>query len=89
MSKEEVINILGQPIKSDFYKNVDEWFYCKTGTGADEHLALFFFDGKLIAKRNYVVTLNDINWQTGSCEKFIKRGDYREPDEVKEIRIKY
>jgi outer membrane protein assembly factor BamE (lipoprotein component of BamABCDE complex) len=89
MSKEEVISILGQPIKSDFYKNVDEWFYCKTGMGGDEHLALFFFDGKLIAKKNYVVTIQDVDGASGSCEWFIKRGSYREPDEVKQIRINY
>jgi len=89
MSKQEVVSILGQPIKSDFYKNVDEWFYCKTGMGGDQHLALFFFEGKLIAKKNYVVTVQDVYGQTGSCEWFIKGGNYREPDEVKEIRLKY
>jgi len=89
MSKEEVVSILGQPIKSDFYKNVDEWFYCKTGMGGDQHLALFFYDGKLIAKKNYFVTVQDVDGATGSCEWFIKRGSYREPDEVREIRHKY
>ncbi len=89
ISKEEVVAILGQPIKSDFYKNIDEWFYCKTGLGGDQHLALFFYDGKLIAKKNYVVTLQDVEGATGSCEWFIKRGSYKEPDEVKEIRLKY
>ena len=89
MSKEEVVSILGQPIKSDFYKNIDEWFYCKTGMGGDQHLALFFYDGKLIAKKNYVVTVQDIDGATGSCEWFIKRGSYREPDEVREIRLKH
>jgi len=89
MSKEEVVSILGQPIKSDFYKNVDEWFYCKTGIRGDQHLALFFYDGKLIAKKNYVVTAQDVYGAYGSCELFIKRGSYREPDEVREIRLKY
>ena len=89
MSKQEVVSILGQPIRNDFYKNVDEWFYCKTGIGGDQHLALFFFEGKLIAKKNYVVTVQDVDGQTGSCEWFIKKGNYREPDEVREIRLKY
>jgi hypothetical protein len=88
MTKKVVLGILGQPIKSDFFKNVDEWFYCKTGIGGDQHLALFFFDGKLIAKKNYVVTSQDVDWQSGTCEIFIKKGNYREPDEVREIRIK-
>jgi hypothetical protein len=88
MTKEEVVAILEQPIKSDFFKNVGEWFYCKTGMGGDQHLALYFFEGKLIAKKNYVVTNQDVEWQTCSCELFIKKGNYREPDEVREIKIK-
>lgn len=88
MSKQEVLSIMGKPVKDDFYKNVDEWFYCNTGVGGDQHLAVYFYEGKLIAKKNYVVTVQDVNGQTGSCEWFIKRGNYREPDVVTEIRLK-
>jgi outer membrane protein assembly factor BamE (lipoprotein component of BamABCDE complex) len=86
MTKSEVKEIMGAPIKSDFYKNVDEWFYCKTGQMSDEHLALFFYDGKLVAKKNYSVTGADTRGMMGSCEKFIKMGNYRVPDLVVEIR---
>jgi outer membrane protein assembly factor BamE (lipoprotein component of BamABCDE complex) len=86
MTKTEVEAIMGAPIKSDFYKNVEEWFYCKTGQMSDEHLALFFNDGKLIAKKNYTVTGADTRGVYGSCEKFIKMGNYRVPDVVVEIR---
>lgn len=86
MTKAEVEAIMGAPIKSDFYKNIDEWFYCKTGSGLDEQLALFFHEGKLIAKKNYTVTIADAGGATGSCEKFIKMGNYREPEVVLEIR---
>ena len=89
MTKSEVESIMGPPVKSDFYKNVEEWHYCKTGMSADEFIALFFNDGKLIEKKNYAVTLADTNGATGSCQKFIKMGNYREPDVVKEIRLKY
>jgi outer membrane protein assembly factor BamE (lipoprotein component of BamABCDE complex) len=89
MTKTEVLEILGNPIKSDLKKGVDEWFYCKTGIGADEHLAVYFFEGKVIAKKNYSVTVAEVNNVTGSCELFIKRGNYREPDEVREIRLKF
>jgi outer membrane protein assembly factor BamE (lipoprotein component of BamABCDE complex) len=51
MTKAEVESIMGAPIKSDFYKNVEEWFYCKTGQYADDHIALFFHEGLLIAKK--------------------------------------
>ena len=88
MTKNEVEAIMGRPVKSDFYKNVEEWHYCSTGSSADEHLALFFYNGKLIAKKNYTVTLQDTRGISGSCEKFIKMENYREPDNVTEIRIR-
>lgn len=88
MSKVEVQQIMGPPAKSDFSKNVEEWHYCKTGTGSDEFIALFFFEGKLIEKLNYTVTIADTRGATGSCEKFIKMGNYREPNKVIEIRMR-
>jgi outer membrane protein assembly factor BamE (lipoprotein component of BamABCDE complex) len=89
MTKDEVVNVMGSPIMSDFYKNVEEWHYCKTGFNSDQYLALFFHQGKLVAKKSYTVTLNDTRGVSGSCENFTKRGNYREPDEVKEIRLVY
>ncbi|NOT52545.1 MAG: outer membrane protein assembly factor BamE [Chitinophagaceae bacterium] len=88
MTKADVETIMGSPTKSDFRKNVEEWHYCKTGMSADEFLALFFYEGKLIEKLNYTVTLADTRGATGSCEKFIKMGNYREPDIVVEIRMR-
>ncbi len=96
MTKEQVVAILGPPIKSDFDRGVEEWFYCKTGgvsfqdqmnmSSVDEHVALFFHEGKLLTKTNYSVTPADTRGHYGSCELFIKQGNYREPDEVIEIR---
>lgn len=86
MTKQEAEAIMGAPVKSDFYKNVEEWHYCKTGQMADEFIALFFYEGKLIAKKNYTVTVADTRGVYGSCEKFIKMGNYREPEVVVEIR---
>ena len=57
--------------------------------GSDEFIALFFFEGKLIEKLNYTVTLADAGGATGSCEKFIKMGNYREPNKVIEIRMRW
>ncbi|KYG82245.1 hypothetical protein [Roseivirga echinicomitans] len=89
MTKVQVEEIMGPPAKSDFKQNVEEWHYCKTGYGADEFLALFFHEGKLIEKLNYTVTMADTRGVTGSCEKFIKMGNYRDPDQVLEIRMRY
>ncbi|RYE55221.1 MAG: outer membrane protein assembly factor BamE [Sphingobacteriales bacterium] len=88
MTKPEVESIMGAPIKSDFKQNVEEWHYCSTGMSADEFLALFFYEGKLIEKLNYTVTLADTRGATGSCSKFIKMGNYREPDKVIELRVR-
>ena len=88
MTKAEVEQIMGPPAKSDFSENVEEWHYCKTGTNSDEFLALFFYEDELLEKVNYVVTLADTRGATGSCEKFIKMGNYREPDKVLEIRMR-
>jgi len=76
MTKTEVEAIMGTPTKSDFKKNVEEWHYCKTGISADEFLALFFYDGKLIEKLNYTVTTSDVGGASGSCSKFIKMGNF-------------
>ena len=87
MSKPMVLQIMGKPIVSEFSKNVEEWHYCSTGMNADSYLALFFHDGKLIEKKAYTVSIGDIGGASGSCDKFIKRGTYREPDSVSEIRL--
>jgi len=49
---------------------------------------LFFYEGKLIEKLNYTVTEADTKGAFGSCEKFIKMGNYRVPNKVIEIRMK-
>jgi hypothetical protein len=75
-------------VKSDFKQNVEEWHYCKTGMSSDEFLALFFYEGKLVEKLNYTVTIADTRGAYGSCEKFIKMGNYREPNKVIELRMR-
>ena len=92
MAKKEVLKIMGEPIISEFSKNVEEWHYCKTdmnGISGDRFVVFFFADGKVITKQYYLVTMKDTKGVTGSCERFIKMGDYRVPDEVKEIRVKF
>lgn len=86
MTKSQVIEIMGEPSKSDFDRNVEEWHYCSTGLDSDEYIALYFVDGKLLTKTNYTVTISDTNGATGNCRRFIKMGNYRVPDTVVEIR---
>ena len=86
MTKKEVLAIMGEPVKSDFDRNVEEWHYCSTGLDSDEFIALYFVDGKLLTKTNYTVTISDTNGAMGNCSRFIKMGNYRVPDAVIEVR---
>ena len=88
MSKSEVLDIMGQPVASEFEKNVEEWHYCATGIGSDEFVSFFFENGKVISKTTYTVTIEDTGGVTGPCRKFIKRGSFQMPDRVLEIRAK-
>lgn len=53
MTKNEVIAILGMPAVNDFDRNVEEWHYCNY---MGNFIALYFVDGKLIAKTSYSVS---------------------------------
>ena len=88
MTKEKVIAIMGaKPVKTEFSGAVEEWHYCKTGRRADQFVAVFFTEGRAVAMRPYTVTLSDAKGATGSCEIFVKMGNYREPAEVRELRV--
>ena len=88
MTKNQVIETIGKPKRSEFDRNVEEWFYCATGFASDDHLAVYFYEGKLYKTHNYVVTENDPGIVYGACEKNIKKGNYRVPDEITELRVK-
>ena len=89
MTKNQVMETIGKPKKTEFDRNVEEWFYCLTGLGfQDEHLAVYFLDGKLIKTYNYVTTEGDPGVLTGFCGINIKKGSYRVPDEIIETRLK-
>ena len=85
MSKQQVIDIMGYPVASEFNKSVEEYHYCATGYGSDDFVSFYFQDGKVISKTSYTVTVAEVA-TTGHCSKFIKRGTYRTPDNVIEIR---
>ena len=86
MTKQKVISIMGSPVASEFNEGVEEFHYCLTGTGSDKYLAFFFKDNKVVSKTTYNVTLSEVGGATGHCSKFVKRGTYRTPDNVIELR---
>ena len=71
---------------SEFDKGVEEFHYCRTGLGSDKFVSFFFADGKVVSKTSYTVTEVDVGYTYGHCSKFVKRGTYRTPDRVVEIR---
>ena len=85
MTKQEVLRILGQPKVNEFKGGVDEWHYCTSERmgGNDIYVSAFFVDKKLYAAKTY------IDNHGGDCEDHIKGERYREPDEVREYRIKF
>jgi len=86
MTKQEVVEIMGNPVASEFSQGVEEFHYCSTGYGSDDYVAFFFKNGKVVSKTTYNVTLSDIGGVTGKCSKFVKRGNYRTPDIVVDLR---
>ena len=83
MTPNEVLKIMGEPIVSELDKNVETWHYCNTAglsNHDDTYLALFFADNNLIAKAFYTQ-----DKEVGSCENFVKKGDYKVPLEVQTI----
>ncbi len=84
MTKQEVVQIMGNPAKSEFSNGVEEWHYCRCINKINEYVALFFYEDKLIAKTNY--TVFDTYGMASSCDQLIKMGNYIEPDIVIELR---
>ena len=86
MSKQEVLDTMGgKPKASEFVGSLSEWHYCRNSfSGKYYYTSVFFHEGRVIAMKEYGVGNNN-----GSCTSNIKGGSYREPDVVREYRIKY
>ena len=85
MTPDDVIEIMGNPVLSELYKNVEEWHYCDTGTSEDTYVALFFVDDYLTIKYFYKNSSSDGSGGFGSCDKFVKKGNYKIPSEIQAI----
>jgi hypothetical protein len=72
MSVEQLLKTMGKPIKRDAEKNIEEWYYCRTGTNVDEFVQISITAKKVIKLNNYVVSGIDTNGLIGDCELFIK-----------------
>jgi len=79
MLNEDVMEIMGKPVITELYNNVEEWHYCTTGV-RDQFLVIFFVENRVIAKK-YYLGKDDY----GDCSIFVKTGDYKIPPEVQEL----
>ena len=87
MSKQEVVSIMGYPLASEVKRSVDEWHYCEKEVlfrSIPAYLvAVYFAEEQVIGVKPY--TLED---HRNSCATAVKRGNYREPDVVREYRFR-
>ena len=94
MTTDEVRDIIGEPVVTELDRNVEEWHYCRSDNypPKDRFLAIYFVDDKVIAKIFYTrqkgYLFNRNHEASGSCEYFVKTGDYKVPPEVQAIRDK-
>ena len=88
MSKQNVRSVMGDdPVATEFYGKLEEWHFCNTGmNGVSRYVAVFFDEGKVFAMKPYSVLMKGVEFP--GCEEFIKRGDYREPEIVREYRVR-
>ena len=89
MTTKEVLEIMGEPILSELDRTIEEWHYCDTaepniGEIQDTFVALFFVNNKLIAKKYYMARVVDVQ-RFGTCENFVKMGNYEIPIEIKSM----
>ena len=92
MTKGDVLSIMGSPpVSNDFYGDLEEWHFCNTGmNGVSKYVAVFFKEGSVFSMKRYSVVERDEGGDSFAvCEDFVKKGDYREPGEVREYRVRY
>ncbi len=87
MSEADVVQIMGNPISTEFSGSRKALHYCRTGWGSDAFAVVVLQSGKVMAAKNYGVGVTEAGG-TGDCSKFIRNIDFRESDAVYEIRFR-
>jgi hypothetical protein len=87
MSPAEVVRVMeNDPVAREFAPRYEEWHYCDSDTwdGSDhKYVAIYFIDGKVASMKPYGVSGQD----DADCSIFVKKGNYREPDFIREYRL--
>jgi outer membrane protein assembly factor BamE (lipoprotein component of BamABCDE complex) len=60
MSADEIVKIMGEPVKREFVGGKEEWHYCRTGESVDEYVAIRLEEGGVSEMEQYTVTYLDI-----------------------------
>lgn len=92
MTKADVLRIMeDNPVANEFNGDLEEWHFCNTGmNGVSKYVAVYFNQGRVFAMKPYSVVEKDEGGNAFAvCEEFVKKGDYKEPDVVREYRIRY
>ena len=74
-----------QIVAREFAKNYEEWHFCesKPWGGDQKFVAVYFIEGEVASMKYYSA------WHgSGDCQAVVKKGNYREPDYIREYRIK-
>ena len=94
MTDAQVDALLGRPAELVREASAAVWFYCRTGTDADDVAAIFFRAQygnaqslaaqspdayTVVTTQRYRVTVEDAGGETGDCARFVRRGGYRPP----------
>ena len=79
MTKQKVLSIMGtEPVRTSFNQDIEEWHYCKTGSGSDSFIAIIFStrnqdrEPRVVAKEPYGGAFG-----YGDCANFVKTGIYK------------
>ena len=87
MTPDQVVQTMGgqQMVAREFAKNYEEWHFCEEDWWGSHHklVAVYFIEGE-VASMKYYSAHND----SGDCQAAVKKGNYREPDNIREYRIK-
>lgn len=87
MTPDQVVQSMGgkEIVAREFAKNYEEWHYCdnKPWGGDQKFVAVYFIEGEVASMKYYSAFHG-----SGDCQAVVKRGNYREPDNIREYRIK-
>lgn len=60
MKADDLLKLMGAPIKKEFINGKEEWHYCRTGEAVDEYVAIRLDEGSVTELEQYTVTFIDI-----------------------------